>query len=209
MTKADHEEVQREKRRLRQAMRRLRRELADKDERSREIMQRVSGLEAFQRAGCVLFYVDMGDEVRTRSLLADMLTTEKQVGVPYCIDGRLEAVHLKTMLELHPGAYGILEPNGQLRIDPDRRLHPEAVDIVLVPGVAFDRDGRRLGQGKGYYDKLLKGLSSRCLKVGLAYDRQLVERVPVTGHDVQMDLVITETGTIDLKHVARLSVNPN
>jgi 5-formyltetrahydrofolate cyclo-ligase len=75
----------------------------------------------------------------------------------------------------------------------DRQGKPADLDVVVLPGIAFDRQGGRLGQGKGYYDRLLADVSSKCTLIGLAFDVQLVEEVPMEPHDVRLDILITES----------------
>jgi 5-formyltetrahydrofolate cyclo-ligase len=89
---------------------------------------------------------------------------------------------------LKAGTWGILEPEP----DPGRAVRPETVACVLVPGVAFDADGNRIGNGKGFYDRFLKTLKPGAAKIGLAYSLQMVPRVPVDAHDVKLDLVLTD-----------------
>ena len=89
---------------------------------------------------------------------------------------------------LTQGVFGILEP------DPakTRLIEPANIDCILVPGVAFDNAGRRLGRGKGYYDRFLGGAARNAAKIGLAFSFQLIERVPAEAHDQRVDEVITD-----------------
>jgi 5-formyltetrahydrofolate cyclo-ligase len=90
------------------------------------------------------------------------------------------------MEELVPARFGLLEP------DPNRMrvASPNEADVIIVPGVAFDREGRRVGFGGGYYDRLLSG--NGALAVALSYEGQLVEKAPVDAHDVPVDVIVTE-----------------
>jgi 5-formyltetrahydrofolate cyclo-ligase len=94
--------------------------------------------------------------------------------------------------ELVPVSFGLLEPPPELAMRADRVVAPSRVDLMLVPGVAFDRQGGRLGHVRGFYDRLLQEAGAGPLRVGLAFECQLVERVPMTAGDEPMDLVITE-----------------
>jgi 5-formyltetrahydrofolate cyclo-ligase len=90
--------------------------------------------------------------------------------------------------------YRILEPRADLREVASKRLQPEDLDLVMVPGVAFDRNGGRTGHGKGYYDKLLQHARSDAPLVALGFECQLFDEIPVASHDIYMDKVVTEKG---------------
>ncbi len=112
--------------------------------------------------------------------------------VPYCQGEQLKLFRLRSMAELAPGVFGILEPRPELRQLPDRQASMQEVDLVVVPGVAFDRQGGRLGHGRGYYDRLLAQARPDSLFIGLAYECQMVSELPLLPSDVRMHLVITE-----------------
>ena len=142
-----------------------------------------------------MFYVDAGSEVRTRHLLATAIGHGKRIVVPYCIveTNQLELFLLEDVSELVEGAYRILEPKEELRSLPGKRVQPAELDLVMVPGTAFDPNGGRMGQGKGYYDRLLEGVRPEAPLVALAFDCQIFPEIPVAAHDVFMDLVLTES----------------
>lgn len=165
-----------------------------KDELSAEIVNRFMALPAYQAAKTVMFYVDVRSEVRTRQALPVALTHGKTIVVPWCnADGELELFRLESMDDLAIGMYKILEPREELRRLPDRQVSAEELDLVMVPGVAFTREGARMGHGKGYYDKLLEHARPDTPLVALAFDCQLFPEIPVAAHDIFMDLVLTET----------------
>lgn len=165
----------------------------NKDELSRLICGAFLQLPAYQAAATVLFYLDVRSEVRTRHTLPEALTSGKRIIVPWCNPaGELELFHLKHMEELAVGMYKILEPKPELRGLPERQLAPTELDLVMVPGVAFDRSGARMGHGKGYYDKLLQHARPDAPLVALAFECQLFPEIPTAPHDVFMDQVITE-----------------
>ncbi|MGH7200418.1 MAG: 5-formyltetrahydrofolate cyclo-ligase, partial [Planctomycetaceae bacterium] len=101
--------------------------------------------------------------------------------------------HLERMDELETGMYRILEPNEELRRRPEKRIVVEELDLILVPGVAFDRRGGRMGHGRGYYDKLLAHARPDAPLVALAFECQMFETIPVQEHDVFMEKILTET----------------
>ncbi|MFA5929302.1 MAG: phosphoribosylglycinamide formyltransferase [Candidatus Micrarchaeia archaeon] len=157
-----------------------------------EIMDRFLRLPCFNSAKCVLLYASKGGEVHTDGIIQSALSLGKKVALPVTVqEGHaLELYEIKSISELSEGAFGILEPAR----NPERRVQPEEVELVVVPGVTFDRRGHRLGYGRGYYDSLLKRIKG--CKVGLAYDMQIVGHVPDEPHDVAVDMVVTQSETI-------------
>jgi 5-formyltetrahydrofolate cyclo-ligase len=181
---------------LRQAAQARRAALDGRSERSARIIKQLLALPEFAVAKRVLFYVAVRSEVETHAALLAGFAAGKLVSVPYCLDGRLKLVRLENAAELQLGAYRIPEPSIELREQPERRVLPAGVDLVIVPGIAFDREGNRIGHGAGYYDKLLAEVNSSTTLVGLAYDCQMVDRIPSEPHDVRMHYVITESEVI-------------
>jgi len=170
----------------------------NKDELSRTICGKFTALPAYAAAKTVMWYVDAGSEVRTRHTLPEALTHGKRVVVPWCVveTNELELFLLEDMSELVEGAYKILEPKAELRDRAAKKVQPADLDLVMVPGTAFDLRGGRMGQGKGYYDRLLANARPDAPLVALAFDCQIFEEIPVAGHDVFMDTVLTESRTI-------------
>jgi 5-formyltetrahydrofolate cyclo-ligase len=154
---------------------------------------RLLALPAFIKAKTVLSYMSFGTEIDTQTVFGEALKQNKVVALPRMIKdqsspatSRLALHTVNSESELASGKWGIREPRETC---PGVAL--DAVDLVLVPGVAFDRRGDRLGYGKGYYDRLLPARRSNCLLVALAFDCQLVDDVPVSAHDVPIDFLIT------------------
>jgi 5-formyltetrahydrofolate cyclo-ligase len=169
-----------------------RRQQQEKDAVSERIVRRFMDLPEYEKAGTVMFYVDVRDEVRTRQALPEALASGKRIVVPYCLDGELELFWLENMDELELGMYRILEPKVELRDVAAKRLTPTDLDLVMVPGVAFDRNGGRTGHGKGYYDKLLQHARKDAPLIALSFECQLFEEIPAESHDIFMDKVVTE-----------------
>ncbi len=171
----------------------------NKDEVSQVICDRFTSLPAYAAAKTVMWYVDAGSEVRTRHTLPTALQHGKRVVVPWCVveTNQLELFLLEEMSELVEGAYKILEPRTDLRKVASKQVQPAELDLVMVPGTAFDLQGGRMGQGKGYYDRLLAGARADAPLVGLAFDCQIFDEIPVASHDVFMDLVLTETRSMN------------
>ncbi len=166
--------------------------LAEKDDLSKLILARVMALPEYHAAKTVMFYVDVRSEVRTRQALPLALESGKRIIIPYCVDGELELFHLESMEELELGMYRILEPKAELRSVAVKKIEVEELDLILVPGVAFDRRGGRTGHGKGYYDKLLEHRRANTPLVALAFECQMFPEIPMDDHDIYMDKVVTE-----------------
>jgi 5-formyltetrahydrofolate cyclo-ligase len=156
-------------------------------------VSRLLALPAFVDARTVLIYMSFGTEVDTNAIFSEALRQEKVVVLPRMVsaqtspDVSLLALHrVDGEADLVAGKWGIREPRASCAA-----VQLDFVDLVLLPGVAFDRRGHRLGYGKGYYDRLLPARCPNCLLVALAFDCQLVDEVPVSAHDVSIDLLIT------------------
>lgn len=188
----DVEDLAARKTAIRQAAHENRRNQADKDAVSAKIVASFVALPEYVSAQTVMYYIDVRDEVRTQHALPAALLSGKRIVIPFCVDGELELFHLESMDELVAGAYKILEPKAELRDVPAKRLQPQDLDLIMVPGVAFDRHGGRTGHGKGYYDKLLQHARPDCPLVALAFECQMFPEIPVQSHDIYMDKVVTE-----------------
>ncbi len=165
----------------------------DKDRLSREICGKLAALPEYAAAETIMFYLDIRCEVRTRPFLPTARRDGKCVVIPYCIQRRLELFRMESLDELAPSSFGILEPTPEWQTQADRKVSPAELDLIVIPGVAFDRHGGRLGHGGGYYDKLLRQVREHTRLVALAFECQLIPQVPMLSHDVYVDKVITET----------------
>jgi 5-formyltetrahydrofolate cyclo-ligase len=178
---------------------RLRREILarrdaehDRPRRSGAIVERILNLPEYEAAVLVCAFVGVGTEVDTLPLIETALARAKRVAVPW-VDGRvLRLFELTGTGELAPAPFRLLEPPPDLRADPSREVTPREVDLFVVPGVAFDRAGGRLGHGRGYYDGLLAQARADARFVAAAFDCQLVPQVPMTPRDVPVDAIATE-----------------
>lgn len=159
---------------------------------SAAIARRILDLPEIAAASIVTAYVSTGSEVQTRDLLSGLIGLKGEVALPR-LDvetGLLEHYFVEDpgLGRLVPGAYGILEPPAGAGL---RRLGTEGVDVALMPGLAFDRRGGRLGMGAGHYDRFL-ARSRPAFLCGLAFSCQLGEGLPMEAHDVRMDAIATE-----------------
>ncbi len=185
-------DLQQRKTEIREQAHANRRAQPEKDEVSRRILARFFTLPEYEQAETVMFYVDVRAEVRTRHDLENALASGKKIVVPYCVDGELELFHLESIDELEIGMYRILEPKPDLRDVAAKKVPVAELDLIMVPGVAFDQRGGRTGHGKGYYDKLLEHARPETPLVALAFECQMFPEIPMQDHDVFMDKVVTE-----------------
>ena len=150
---------------------------------------RLEQQDIWKNAKAILFYAPLPEELDIWRLVEDSLAAGKTVALPRFIPGQqaYAACQIKEIeKDLATGKFGMREPREHCGKIPLNRL-----DLILVPGVAFDLDGRRLGRGKGYYDRLLAELSGPAC--GVAFDQQMVERVPSEPHDMRLSCILTPT----------------
>lgn len=173
-----------EKSDIRRKIKALRTMLSDEDKNSaaEEVFEQLEKTAAFLLADKILMYHSLPDELQTIAFL------KKWGGRKKFFLPRVNGVNLdilpydQSRLEL--GSFQIEEPTG------DDLTDPAEIELIIVPAVAFDRNGNRLGRGKGFYDRLLQ--TTRATKIGVGYDFQLLEEIPAEPHDIPMDMVITQ-----------------
>ena len=154
-------------------------------------------LPEFLEAKTILFYASFRSEVETHSMIKQALKAGKNLILPrvYKEGHRLLLYELKDLRELNAGFMGIPEP-----FVPDERIVAiDDIDLVIIPGAAFDYSGNRLGYGAGYYDYLLAERKRKMPVIALAYEEQIVDSIPSEEHDVQVDMIVTD------KRVIRIS----
>lgn len=140
----------------------------------------------FANARTLLLYSALPDEVQINPLFDGLIAQGKTILLPRVVSDTDMELRLYTGADsLQPGAFGIMEPTGPLYTDY------AAIDVAVIPGMAFDADGHRLGRGKGYYDRFLP-LIPCAYKIGLCFPWQLVDEVPSDAHDIMMDGVISQ-----------------
>lgn len=162
-------------------------------EKSLRIYHRLIDMPAYQLARCIACYVSIKNEVDTRMVIPNAIGDGKQVGVPVTReDGDMDFQAIAGLSDLRPVHYGLREPVP----DPQKVLLPHTIDLILVPGIAFDRFGHRIGSGGGYYDRFLARTGA--VRIGLSYGFQIIDRVPAEPHDEKMDLIITENEVIKI-----------
>lgn len=150
------------------------------------IVRQVLAQREVAEARLVLAYASLKDEVDTRPLLDGLLAMGKEVVLPRVVDDEHMVVcRYRGADDLREGAFHIMEPVGEEFTDYDR------LDVAIIPGMAFDRAGHRLGRGRGYYDRFLRQLPQTTLRLGMCFPFQLVDHVPHEAHDIVMDIVLT------------------
>lgn len=159
---------------------------------SADIFRQFLSIEKIQTSSKFMLYVDFRNEVATRDIISKLLDLGKEVYLPVTLkeEKKLIPKRIFSLDNLVSGAYGILEP----RIDAPT-IDNSLLDVVIVPGSVFDKNGYRTGYGGGYYDRFLE--STDALKVGVCFDFQLVDDVFPENHDKRMDFIITEKEVLE------------
>ncbi|MBU0533532.1 MAG: 5-formyltetrahydrofolate cyclo-ligase [Candidatus Omnitrophica bacterium] len=152
-------------------------------------------LTEYKNSCAVMFYVSRGNEVYTHEIIKVALGEKKEVSVPFILKSQNITIPCKIndFSNLEPGPFGILQPSKE----KIRNIPIESIDLVIVPGIAFDRKGNRVGKGKGFYDRFLKSINATIPKIALAFSMQIVEQISTTENDVAVDKIITEDGIIN------------
>ncbi|TAJ14149.1 5-formyltetrahydrofolate cyclo-ligase [Marinilabiliaceae bacterium JC017] len=180
------EDIKKLKKALRQQIRNQKSALNEeiKMKQTDAIFKQVETHNLFEQAQNILFYWSMDDEVNTQNFVKKWYQ-EKNIYLPVVKGDNLEICLFEGEESLKPGErYGIPEPDGT------RLMNESLIELVFVPGMAFDQFGNRMGRGKGYYDRILNRIP-QAKTIGLAYDFQMVKNVPVEPHDYKLDAVIS------------------
>lgn len=183
-----------EKALLRKRMRALRRALPQQEQEraSGKVCAQILALPQYKSARVVMAYMAGGGELSLKGVIENVLSCKKTLALPRCeVPGVMTARRVQKMGELRPGAYGLLEPDEGCPVIP-----PGEIDLIFVPGTAFDRRGARLGQGGGYYDRFLPGCAAQ--RFGVCHDFALTQRLEEEAHDARMNAVIFPSGMLIL-----------
>ncbi len=169
--------------------------IADK---SSNILNRLTTTSFYSNANNVMIYISFGSEVLTKPIIDDLLNNGKRVFIPVTVPATKALIvsELKNYEDdLKVGHFGVMEPKDEAL----RPVDPSTLDLVVVPGVVFDRNGYRIGYGGGYYDRFIPRLSQNTTTVSLAFDMQLVDKIPTSEYDVAVQYIITEKELIKCK----------
>jgi 5-formyltetrahydrofolate cyclo-ligase len=167
---------------------------AIKAEKDLLIRNSLYALPEFIDAKTILFYASFRSEVETHSMIKEALKAGKNLILPRVFKERhrLLLYELKDLKELNAGFMGIPEPF----VPDERTVAIDNIDLVIIPGAAFDYSGNRLGYGAGYYDYLLAERKRKMPVIALAYEEQIVDSIPAEEHDVQVDTIVTDKRVI-------------
>ncbi|MFZ5569470.1 MAG: 5-formyltetrahydrofolate cyclo-ligase [Thermodesulfobacteriota bacterium] len=168
---------------------------AEKTKSMRKLEDSLFGFANFMEANIALLFTNRSAEVDTRKIIQRGLANQKIIALPTFDADQREMIPMKIdniKSDLIVGPQGYLEP------DPGRckRIPIDCIDIAIVPGLAFDEKGGRLGTGDGYYDRLMPKLPITTRKVALAFEKQIIPHVPMESHDKYVDIIITDTRII-------------
>ena len=187
-------DIPEEKKILRERMKEIREKFSNEDAevKSNAITKKLLQLREYRTAKTVMLYMGTGSEVRTEEAVSSALSEPKKIAVPATDrkSNMIRPARLESLEAVKLGEYGIPEPEKTEEISKDE------IELVVVPGIAFDAEGGRIGYGRGFYDRFLKGMKAE--KVGLAYEIQIVDRIRTEEKDVMMDKIITEERTIEV-----------
>jgi 5-formyltetrahydrofolate cyclo-ligase len=187
--------------------------LAEKDVREKSLLikKKLFNLKEFKRAELIMFYASFKNEVRTLEMIEEAISLGKKAALPVTSkqDGTIRPYLIFDIKkDLVPGYRGILEPKISNDVKEERKINPEEIDMIIAPGIAFDKKGYRIGFGKGCYDRFLHSISSRTSRgaglsgpfcAGLAFEIQMVENLPREDYDERVDVVITERQIYETK----------
>ncbi|WIV13471.1 5-formyltetrahydrofolate cyclo-ligase [Proteiniborus sp. MB09-C3] len=164
-------------------------------EKSTAISKLLFSTDKYKSSNYIMCYIDFRNEVKTEEIIKTSLKEGKNIIIPISVVETRQLI-LSQLLdydkELEAGTYGILEPKKEFI----REVNPELIDLVLMPGVAFDRRGYRIGYGGGYYDRFLTRIHKSVPKIALAFELQMVPHVREGRYDVPVDYIITENEII-------------
>ena len=176
------------KQELRKQTKKTRADFPEKGAASEKIIERFLSLEETQNAGTIALYCSMPEEVATDGLIRKLLEEGKTICVPLIRNREMLFVRISSLGDLtEKGRFGIREPV----YTEEKTVPAEKIDLAVFPGLAFDRDGRRLGYGGGYYDRAFAG-NRHTEKIGFCFSCQLLEEILSESHDIKVDQIITQ-----------------
>jgi 5-formyltetrahydrofolate cyclo-ligase len=158
-------------------------------EKSRLIMEQIKRLEQFKNAPYIMTYVNYNQEVETIPLIEECLKMNRKILVPKVYGKEMIFHMIRSMSELKPGAYGILEPVSAETVKPEKAF-------MIMPGLAFDRNCHRVGYGGGYYDRYLAD-KPEIYRAAVAFDFQIMEQIQVDCFDLCPDIIVTDKEIIE------------
>ncbi len=183
-----------EKKKIRQTLLQMRHSITETERNDAEnkMLTILKNCDIFKKAKSIHIYISKKYEPKTHKMIKFCWENSKKVSVPCVIPGTFELFHseLNSFDELSIQAFGVSEPSPKKK----NATNPESLDLIIVPGIAFDLNGGRIGYGKGFYDRFLA--QTRAFRLALAFDFQVIENIPTEFHDVLMNGIITQTKNI-------------
>lgn len=176
-----------DKKELRKKFRESRDNILNREELSKKIAKNLFDFYEYQKAKSLFIFVSFRSEVNTEEIIEKSLADGKIVAIPKIYGNKMKAIRIKSLNGLERNPMGILEPKD------DEEYYK--IDLSLTPGLAFSKDGYRLGYGGGYYDRFFAKYSTK--KVGLAFYDQLTDKIPKEEFDQKLDYLVTEKGIIE------------
>ena len=165
----------------------------DRQEADKSIKKNLFKEDYFNKSKNIFIYIGFGSEINTSIYIKEFLEMGKNIYVPRVKKGSriMEAIKIDNLEDLTENKYGILEPS-----DEKKAVSGEILDLIILPGVAFDEKGSRLGYGGGFYDIFLQNNAKDVIKVALAYEFQILDSIPLEDHDIKANYLITDKKSI-------------
>jgi len=170
--------------------------IVKKEEMDKKILDKFYESEYYRNSKKIFIYISYDSEINTKGIIYKALEDNKKIYVPRTDfkTRRMDAVEIISLDNLIESEYGILEPSIK-----EPFIDPNELDLIVVPGVAFDSQGSRMGYGAGFYDIYFKKINKDIIKLALAYEFQTLEKVPMNELDIPVDCIITENEVISCK----------
>lgn len=171
---------------LRKKFKIIRDNISNRDKKSSEIIKRLINTKEYQKSKVIALYSNISSEVETKELIKISLENKKVVLPKINKDNTMDFYEIKYLKDLEIGAFNIKEP----KVKNKKPIKKEEIDLIIIPGICFDKNRNRIGYGKGYYDKYLSNTNIK--KIGLCYEEQITKEIKSDKTDIRLDYLITE-----------------
>lgn len=182
------------KKELRKELKARRRNISNKSVSDSKICNYLTESSIYKNADTILFYAALDDEINIDECIAVALSQGKKVALPVCLDdeGHMKFYYINSLKDIKTGFFGVREPDADICCEVVDFNH----SICIVPAIAYDKKGYRLGYGKGYYDRFLENFSF--ISVGLCYNELIMDVLPIGEYDIPVDYIITQNGILTI-----------
>lgn len=179
---------------LRRELKISRRNIADKKEADAKICKNLMNTDFYKNAETVLFYAALDDEINIDECIKSALSQGKKTALPVCLDGNgnMKFYYINSLNDIRTGFFGVREPD----INICREVSDFNDSVCIVPAIAYDKKGYRLGYGKGYYDRFLKNFTF--ISIGLCYNELITDALPTDEYDISVDYIVTQDGLLNV-----------